>query len=306
MTLSLLARDPGSGALGVATQSHFFGAGATVPWAQAGVGVVATQAIAERSYGPRILAALRRGVSASRALAPLLEADPARELRQVACLDAVGGVGIHTGTRCLPAAGAATEGCAAAVGNMLERPAVLDAMLQGFHRAPGDLAHRLVAGLRGGEQAGGDIRGRQSAALLVVSGERGDAPWEGVIHDLRVDDHPDPVGELARLVDLADAFRHLSQVVFDPDGPVFGESVSDDEFAAAAQSLAQADQVLGSNPEAAWWSAVLHARRGRFADARRLLAGAARRNPRLPRLVAGLVEAGIVTAEQAARWSGRR
>lgn len=301
MTFSLLARDPATAALGVASQSNYLGVGAVVTWAEAGVGVVATQAIPDRGYGPRGLALMRDGNSAREALGLLLDADTDRELRQVGYLDPSGCFGIHTGGRCVAAAGVAMNDHAAAVGNMLDSDAVLDAMLRGFEQAEGDLAHRLVAGLRGGDAAGGDIRGSQSAALLVVDGRRTDAPWDSVLRDVRVDDHVDPVGELARLVNLSDAFDEVSRVVFDPSGVFLGPRRS--EFSAAAAALADADRVLDPNPEAMFWSAVLHARWGRPAEARRLFAEAARRNPRLLRFVGRLAYAGILTADEAALLS---
>ncbi len=300
MTFSLLAHDPDTGQLGVASQSHYLGIGALVTWAEAGVGAVATQAISDHSYGPRGLALMRQGLSAGEALQQLLDTDLERELRQVGYLDAAGNFGIHSGSRCVPAAGVATSEHAAALGNMLDSDAVLDAMLVGFEQADGDLAHRLVAALRSADLAGGDIRGRQSAALLVVAGRLGDAPSTGVVRDLRVDDHLDPVSELARLLDLNDAFEKVSQVAFDPGGAVLSGYATDSEFAEAAATLADADAVLGDNPEAAFWSAVLHARWGRFAEARRLLAHAAERNPRLPRFVSRLADAAILTRQQAA------
>ncbi|OBI49771.1 hypothetical protein A5707_16265 [Mycobacterium kyorinense] len=296
MTFSLLARDPATGALGVASQSHYLGVGAVVTWAEAGVGVVATQAFPERSYGPQGLALMRDGQSAREALSLLVDADPDRELRQVGYLGP-GGFGLHSGERCVAAAGVAVTDHAAALGNMLDSDDVLGAMLRGFEGADGDLAHRLLAGLRGGEEAGGDIRGSQSAALLVVDGQRTDSPWDGVLRDVRVDDHPDPIGELSRLIKLADAYDEVSRVVFNPLGVVLGGH--DTEFAAAAVALAAADDVLGPNPEATFWSAVLHARWGQRAEARRLLADAAQRNPRLPRFVTRLADAGILTADEA-------
>lgn len=300
MTFSLLARDPATGQLGVASQSHYFGVGSVVTWAEAGVGVIATQAFADRSYGPKGLALLRAGRSAAEALALSLDADPDREIRQVTYLDASGNIGIHSGNRCVAEAGMVVGDHAAAIGNALDNDAVLDAMLSGYRDAAGDLAHRLVAGLRSADNAGGDIRGSQSAALLVVDGRRTEAPWNGIVRDLRVDDHADPIGELARLADLNDGFDLVSRVVFDPHGPVLGASPSDPEFAVAAAALADAQAVLGANQEARFWSAVLHARWGRSAESRRLLAAATRSNPRLPRFLARLADAGILTPQDVA------
>lgn len=300
MTFSLLARDPATGQLGVASQSHYLGVGSVVTWAEAGVGVVATQAFAVRSYGPRGLALMRAGSSASEALAQLLDEDPDREIRQIAFLDSSGDIGIHGGTRCVGAAGIVRGHHCVALGNMLDNGDVPAAMLTGYQQADGDLAHGLVAGLCSADHAGGDIRGRQSAALLVVDGRRTDAPWDGLVRDLRVEDHPDPISELSRLVDLNDTFDAVSQVVFDPNGAVLGGrgSVSDADFSLAAAALADADGGLNGNPEATFWSAVLHARWGRSADARRLLAEAAMRNPRLPRFLLCLVDAGILTRDE--------
>ncbi|MEZ0362618.1 DUF1028 domain-containing protein [Mycobacterium sp. pUA109] len=300
MTYSLLARDPETGALGVATQSHYLAVGAMVTWGEAGVGVVATQAITDRSYGPRGLNLMRQGIPADEALARLLAADPDRELRQIGYLDAAGGLGLHTGTRCVAAAGMASNGHVAVLGNILADDAVLDAALLGFQEAGGDLAARLLAGLRSAEHAGGDLRGQQSAALLVVDRQRTDDPWNGVLRDLRVDDHPDPIGELARILALHGAFDELSRVAFEPAGPVLGRRGSDTEFADAAARLADVAAVLGPNPEATFWSAVLHARWGRLDDARHLLAEASRHNPRLLKLIGPLVDAGVLTPQDAA------
>jgi uncharacterized Ntn-hydrolase superfamily protein len=308
MTFSLLARDASTGQLGVTSQSHYFGLGSLVTWAEAGVGVIATQAFAERSYGARGLALMRAGRSASQALAELLAEDPQREIRQVAFLDAYGDIGTHSGTRCVGAVGIAAAENAVALGNMLDNSAVPNAVLLGYQRADGDLAHRLVAGLRSGDLAGGDIRGRQSGALLVVDAQRGDTPWDGVLRDVRVDDHTDPIGELARLIALDDAFAKVSPIVFDPSGAILGppELRSDADVTAAAAMLADADGGLNGNPEATFWSAVLHAKYGRPRDARRLLDSAASRNDRLPRFLMRVADAGILTPQDLAALSEHR
>lgn len=281
LTYSLLARDPATGQLGVASQSHYLGVGSVVTWAEAGTGVVATQAFALRSYGPRGLALMRAGKSAPDALRQLLQADADPEIRQVAFLDTAGDVGIHSGQRCIGAAGIATGEHVVGLGNMLDNDGVPQAMVRGFHNADGDLAHRLVAGLRAADDAGGDIRGRQSAAMLVVDGTPTDAPWDGIVRELRVEDHHDPIGELSRLLDLNDAVDDISRVVFDPNGPILGPPQPESVYRSAAARLAAAATVLGDNPEAIFWAALLQERWGHPDDAKRLLEAAARHNPRL-------------------------
>ncbi len=297
MTFSLLARDPLTGQLGVASQSHYMGVGSVVTWAEAGIGVVATQAFAVRGYGPRGLALMRAGNPAPNALEQLLQADADREFRQVAFLDAAGEFGIHSGIRCVGAAGVARGAHVVGLGNMLDNDEVPQAMVRGFESAEGDLAHRLLAGLLAADEAGGDIRGRQSAAVLVVDGAPTDAPWDGIVRELRVEDHQDPIGELNRLLDLNDAVEDMSRVVFDPNGPILGPPQPDSVYHSAAASLAAVATVLGDNPEAIFWQAVLQARFGRTDDARRLLETATRHNPRLGTFFSRLADAGILTPQ---------
>ncbi|ORB72576.1 DUF1028 domain-containing protein [Mycobacterium scrofulaceum] len=297
MTFSLLARDPRTGHLGVASQSHYLGVGSVVTWAEAGVGVVATQAFALRGYGPRGLALMRAGSRAPDALRQLLRSDADREIRQVAFLDAAGDFAIHSGTRCVGAAGVARGEHVVGLGNMLDNDGVPQAMVRGFDGADGDLAHRLLAGLLAADEAGGDIRGRQSAAVLVVDGAPTDAPWDGIVRDLRVEDDQDPVGELNRLLELNDAVDEMSQVVFDPSGPILGPPQPDCVYLSAVASLAAVATALGDNPEATFWQAVLQARRGRTDEARQLLEIATRHNPRLVTFFSRLADAGILTSQ---------
>ena len=297
MTFSLLARDPRTGHLGVASQSHYMGVGSVVTWAEAGTGAVATQAFALRGYGPRGLALMRAGNSAPDALRQLLRSDADREVRQVAFLDAAGEFGIHSGTRCVGAAGVTRGEHVIGLGNMLDNDDVPQAMVQGFESARGDLAYRLVAGLQAADDAGGDIRGRQSAAVLVVDGAPTDAPWEGIVRDLRVEDAQDPIGELNRLLELNDAVDDMSRVVFDPNGPILGPPQPDRVYRSAAATLATVATVLGDNPEATFWEAVLQARRGHTDDARALLKNATRRSPRLATFFVRLTDAGILTGQ---------
>jgi uncharacterized Ntn-hydrolase superfamily protein len=209
MTYSIVARDSETGELGVAVQSRAFNTGAVVPWGEPGVGVVATQSYTETSYGPRGLELLRDGKTPEQALGELVAADDASAYRQVALLDAQGRVAVHVGEACIPAAGfAAGEGFSAQA-NMVDSDRVWQSMAEAFERSDGPLAERLLDALDAAEDAGGDWRGRQAGGVLVVAAE-GD-PWDRAV-DLRVDDHPDPLAELRRLLRLRRAYRALARM----------------------------------------------------------------------------------------------
>lgn len=201
-TFSIVAHDPRNGDLGVAVASKFLAVGAVVPWARAGVGAVATQALANVAYGPDGLALLERGHTAQQTLDALLAGDEQREHRQVGIVDAQGGAAAHTGKECMDWAGHALGPGFAAQGNILAGAGVVQAIVEGFARAEGELAERLLLALLAGDTAGGDRRGRQSAALYIA---RAGGAYGGLLDryiDLRVDDHPAPIGELARLLKL--------------------------------------------------------------------------------------------------------
>lgn len=208
MTYSIVARDPVTGELGVAVQSYYFSVGAVVPWAEAGVGAVATQSFVDPSYGPLGLELMRRGKSAPDALRLLVAADPGAAYRQVAMIDAAGQVAVHTGEQCIEAAGHGSGEQMAAQANLMRQPRVWGAMLERFARTEGDLAARLLAALEAAEEEGGDRRGKQSAALLIVRAQSTGKLWVDRAVDLRVEDHPDPVVELARLLRLQRTYAH--------------------------------------------------------------------------------------------------
>jgi uncharacterized Ntn-hydrolase superfamily protein len=205
VTYSIVGRDEASGELGVAVQSRAFGVGFCA-WALPGVGAVATQSFTERSYGPRGLDLLAAGEDPEHALVHLLEADERRDYRQVAFLAADGRTAAHTGAACIPDCGHTARPDISAQGNMLASTAVWDAAADTFEATVGTLAERLLAALDAAEAAGGDFRGRESAALVVVSGDREEAPWKRVF-DLRVDNHTEPLQELRRLHLVAAAYR---------------------------------------------------------------------------------------------------
>jgi uncharacterized Ntn-hydrolase superfamily protein len=202
-TYSIVARDPDSGDLGVAVQSHWFSVGPIVPWAIPGVGAVATQANVEISYGPKALELLEAGRSPQEALAQLTAADPGAHTRQVAVIDAAGAVAAHTGELCMAYAGHITGEGVSCQANIMANEQVWPAMLDAYRRSRGPLHERLMSALEAAEATGGDARGKQSAAILVVpaTGER----WSRKV-ELRVEDHPEPLPELRRLLSLHDAY----------------------------------------------------------------------------------------------------
>lgn len=229
-TFSIVARDSVTGQMGVAVQSHWFAVGQIVPWAEAGVGAVATQSFVDPSYGKLGLDLLRAGKSAPEALQALLHGDAACQVRQVGVIDAKGAVATFTGSRDIVAAGGivgkqsgskhiqcGSLGGALLVGrdfavqaNLMASAAVWPAMAKAFAESKGDLAERMLAALDAAQKAGGDIRGKQSAALVVVNATRTGKPWQDRMFDVRVDDHPEPMSELRRLVTLHRAYNHMN------------------------------------------------------------------------------------------------
>jgi uncharacterized Ntn-hydrolase superfamily protein len=203
-TYSIVALDPATGELGAAVQSHWFSVGSLCIWARPGVGAVATQSVVEPAHGPDALDRLAEGEDAAAALAGVLEPDPLASVRQVGVVDAGGRVAVHTGAGCIPCAGDATGEHWSCQANMMQRDTVPAAMSEAFAAADGALADRLMAALDAAEGQGGDVRGRQSAAMLVVPSEG--EPWRARI-DLRVEDHDAPLEELRRLLALQRAYE---------------------------------------------------------------------------------------------------
>ncbi len=228
----------------MAVQSHWFSVGPIVPWARAGVGAVATQANVEVSYGPRALELLAGGIDARAALTQLVDQDPGSAGRQVAVVDADGNVAVHTGESCMPQAGHVTGEAVSCQANIMVSERVWPAMLAAYTSAPGPLASRLLAALDAAEAEGGDLRGRQSAAILVVPAA-GNA-WDTVL-SLRVEDHPDPLTELRRLVALNDVYALAGQ-----GDDLLNEGRHDD----AARLYRQAGELAPENPELRFWAGL--------------------------------------------------
>lgn len=201
-TFSIVARNPETGELGVAVQSKFVAVGAVVPWAKAGVGAVATQSYANTTYGPRGLELMAKGVAPEEILKQLTAEDPQRERRQVGVVDAKGKSATFTGSACLAWAGGVAEEDLACQGNILAGEGVVAAMRKAYRESGGDFGDRLLAALQAGQDAGGDTRGKQSAALLIVRDGWGYGGLSDRYRDLRVDDHAEPIAELKRIYDV--------------------------------------------------------------------------------------------------------
>jgi uncharacterized Ntn-hydrolase superfamily protein len=275
-TYSIVARDPKTGELGVAVQSHWFSVGSLVTWAEAGVGAVATQSIVDPSYGPLGLALMKAGKSAPEALAALLAGDPQREVRQVGMVDARGGVATHTGKLDIPKAGGLAGKDYVVQANLMEKESVWPAMARAFESAPGDLTDRLLAALDAAQAEGGDIRGVQSAAILVVKGKASGRPWADRVFDLRVEDSSQPLLELRRLVGVQRAYNHMG---------AGDDCVAVKDWACAEREYGAAEAMQPGNAEMTFWHAVALATNGQVAGARPLFQKAFAADPRWRELV---------------------
>jgi uncharacterized Ntn-hydrolase superfamily protein len=284
-TYSIVARDPATGELGVAVQSHWFSVGTAVPWAEAGIGAVATQSFVDPSYGKLGLDLMRAGRSAPDALKGLLAADEGREVRQVAMIDAEGRVAAHTGAKCIIAAGHHVGTSFSVQANLMRNDKVWPAMVKAFELAKGSLAERMLAALEAAEAAGGDIRGKQSAALIVVSGKPTGKPWLDRIYDVRVDDSLAPLPELRRLVKLQTAYNLMN------DGDLAVEKKDD---AGALKVYAGAEALVPDNAEMIYWHAVALVNMKREAEALPLFRRVFAMDPSWRELTPRLPKAGLL------------
>jgi len=253
-TYSIVARDPATGELGVAVQSHWFSVGSVVPWAEAGVGAVATQSFVDPSYGKLGLELMRAGKSAPDALKSLLAGDEGRDVRQVAMIDAQGRVDAWTGKNDIAAAGHIIGKNFSVQANLMLNDKVWPAMAQAFENTKGDLAVRMLAAMDAAQAVGGDIRGRQSAALIVVTGKPTGMAWKDRLFDLRVDDSAEPLQELRRLVTLQRAYNHMNA------GDLAVEK-KDNE--GALREYSAAEKLVPDNAEMIYWHAVALVNMGR-------------------------------------------
>lgn len=210
-TYSIIAVDPATGQMGGAVQSHWFSVGSSVLWAEPGVGVVATQSLTRIDYGPLGLAAMAKGEAPAAVLKRLTAADPGQNLRQVAMINSSGAVAAHSGESCIDDFCDRQGEGVSVQANLMLKDTVCQAMLKAFQAAKGPLADRLTAALAAAQAEGGDLRGKQSAAIVIVDLKKPAQPWEGRVLDLRVEDHAEPVKELTRLVAVHQAYQLMNK-----------------------------------------------------------------------------------------------
>jgi uncharacterized Ntn-hydrolase superfamily protein len=284
-TYSIVARDAVSGELGVAVQSHWFSVGSGVLWAEPGIGAVATQSFVDPNYGPLGLQLMRAGKDASQALAALLAVDEHANVRQVGMVDAAAVVANHTGDMSISEyCDIAGEGFTVQA-NLMWKPTVCAAMAKAYLAAEGDLAERMMIALEAAQAEGGDMRGKQSAAILVVSGDRSLAPWQGRVVDLRVEDHATPLLEMRRLLTLSRAYSLMNEG---------DELMTRNQIDAAVEAYSAAEAIVPDSHEMIFWHAATLAGAGRVDESLPLFEKAFAMWPKWRELVTRLPASGLL------------
>ena len=284
-TYSIVALDETTGELGVAVQSHWFSVGFLVPWAKAGVGAVATQSFVKVDYGPDGLQLMESGITAVDALKTLTSKDDGEAVRQVGMIDIKGNVAAHTGSRCIKYAGHIVGENYSVQANMMANGTVPKAMAVAFEKTKGDLADRMMAALEAAEAEGGDIRGKQSAAMVIVSGEPSGVDWKDTKLSLRIEDHPTPLIELKRLIRVHRAYQHANM------GDHYMET---EEIDKALIEYSKAAEYYPENAELPYWSAIALANGGRLEEALPVFQSVFQRNPDLKTMTPRLVKSGLI------------
>jgi uncharacterized Ntn-hydrolase superfamily protein len=283
-TFSIVAFDPETKDLGVGVQSRYFSVGSAVPWAEAGIGAVATQSFVNLTYGPKGLALLGQGIAVDEILEKLTKEDPGRDFRQIGIIDAKGNAASYTGRSCLDWAGSRTGKGFTVQGNILTGKEVVDQMAEMFESTKGALPDKIMAALKGAEAAGGDARGRQSSALLVV---RKNCKGEGVhrLIDLRVEDHRDPIGELQRLLTMHRIYRLIDE----------GEEFMAREMNEDALRIIEEAIILDPKSDDAYIDlGMINLKRGRKEEAIVALKKALELNPKMKSLIPQLPKSGMM------------
>ena len=287
-TFSIVARDSVAGEIGVAVQSHWFSVGSLVIWAEAGVGAVATQSFVDPAYGPLGLEMMRAGKTAHQALEGLLTSDPGKDVRQVAMIDVRGGVAAHTGARCIQSAGHIVGRNFSVQANLMLNDRVWPAMARAYEASKGSLAERMLAALDAAQGVGGDIRGKQSAAILIVKEKSTGRPWADRVMELRVEDSPEPLPELRRLVRLQQAYDRMN------NGDL---AVEHGDVDGAMREYGAAETMFPDNLEMKFWHAVALVNAGKLPQSLPLFREIFARDPRWAELIGRLPASGTLTAD---------
>jgi len=289
-TFSIVAYDQQNGQIGVAVQSHWFSVGSIVSWAEPGVGAVATQSLVNVSFGPRALELLKKGTSVQQALQELINSDEGRDFRQLAIIDANGCVATHTGEKCIADAGHITGKNYSVQANMMLNKEVVPAMSKAFEQSSGPLAERMLAALQAAQKAGGDIRGQQSAAILIVRAKSTGKIWEDRLIDLRVEDHPNAVKELARVLAVFRAYEHMN------NGDL---AIEKGDEKTALQEYGAAEKMFPKNTEMKFWHAVALVNVGKVDSALPIFKKIFAKDKNYIELTKRIVSNGLLKADQA-------
>ncbi|SNR39620.1 DUF1028 domain-containing protein [Lutibacter flavus] len=280
-TYSIVARDTVTGEMGVAVQSHWFSVGSLVVWGEAGVGVVATQSFVNPSFGPRGLSLLKNGLTPKMAVETLLELDEGREVRQLAILDAQGNVEAYTGKNCIVEAGHIIGNNFSVQANLMDKNTVWPEMAEAFKNAKGSLADRMLQAMEAAQKEGGDIRGKQSAAILVVKAKSTGNEWEDKVVDLRVEDNKNPIKEMRRLLTINTAYEFMNK------GDLAVETGNNK---LAKQHYMNAQKLNPDNLEMKYWYAITLANNGELDEAKEILKGVFKQNSKWKELTPRLVK----------------
>ena len=288
-TYSIVARDPETGEMGVAVQSHWFSVGSLVSWGEAGVGVVATQSFVNPAFGPNGLELLKSGMTAEQVVDKLISEDEGRDVRQLAIIDVNGKVKSYTGKNCIPGAGNIVGENYSVQANLMLNDKVPGAMSKAFEESKGPLAERMMAALFAAENVGGDIRGKQSAAILVVKGRSTGQVWEDRLIDLRVEDDPYPLDKLDRLLKIHRAYGHMNA------GDL---AVEHGDMELAMKEYSAAEKMFPNNEEMKYWHAVTMATNGNVEGSLPLFEAVFKKNGNWKILTPRLVPIGLLNVSK--------
>ena len=287
-TFSIVARDPVTGEIGVAVQSHWFSVGSIVGWGEAGVGVVATQSFVNPSFGILGLELLKAGKSPQEAVDELIASDEGRDVRQLAILDSKGRTAAYTGKNCIPDAGDINKENYSVQANLMLNEKVCPAMSKAFEESKGPLPERMITALEAAQEVGGDIRGKQSASILIIKGESTGKVWEDRTIDLRVEDHTEPIKELKRLLEVYRAYDHMNK------GDL---AVEKNNMELAMKEYSAAEKLFPDNLEMKFWHAVTLANNNKLEEALPIFKNVFSKDPNWKTLVERLPKVGLLNVK---------